>query len=156
MRRLPDAAAGAGARIAAVDPRDAGRRRAAPFAAGAIPGTGPQIHTMDLGNGFRAGGDGSLRAVYRIYPALADGTGKSGIRRVEPAGAADFSGHHVERMAIHDDTPRGAGDGDAGGTWRDGLPAAEPARVRAGAGLSRGLHGAGDSAAGVRGRSAPQ
>src|SRR6267143_3557723 len=98
---------------------------------------------MDLGNGFRTGGDGSLRAVYRIYPALASAIGKRGIRRLEPAGPADFPGHHVERMAIHDDTPRGAGDGDAGGTGSDALPAADPARFGAGAGLRGVLHRAG-------------
>src|SRR5260370_28806998 len=138
MRRVPDVAAGAGARIAAADARDAGRRRTAALAAGAIPGTGPQVHAMDLGSGFRTGGDRSLRALYGIYLPLAAATGKSGIRRIEPAGLADFSGRNVERMAIHDHTPRGAGDGDAGGTGGDVLSAAHPGRVRAFAWLRGG------------------
>src|SRR5580704_18743243 len=49
MRGLPDAAARDGARIAAVDARDAGRRRAAAIAAGAIPGKSAAIDAMDLG-----------------------------------------------------------------------------------------------------------
>src|SRR5713226_2415727 len=71
MRRVPDAAAGAGTRIAAVDAGDAGRRRATALAAGAVSGTGPQVHAMDLGSGVWTGGDGSLRALYRVYRALA-------------------------------------------------------------------------------------
>src|SRR5260370_31161440 len=94
---------------------------------------------MDLGIGFRAGRYGSLRTLYGIYTALAAAIGASGIRRIESGGLADFSGHHVERMAIHDDVPRGTGHGDAGGTVRHVLPAAEPARVRACAGLRGGL-----------------
>src|SRR5712692_3420425 len=106
--------AGAGARIAAADARDAGRRRTAALEAGAIPGTGPQIHAMDLGARVWAGSDGSLRVLYGVYRALAAATGSGGIRGHEPAWPSDFSGHNVEGMAIHDDTPRGAGDGDAG------------------------------------------
>src|SRR5713101_4150858 len=69
MRRVPDVAAGAGARIAAADARDAGRRRTAALEAGAIPGTGPQIHAMDLGARVWAGSDGSLRVLYGVYRA---------------------------------------------------------------------------------------
>src|SRR5437588_3069767 len=98
---------------------------------------------MDLGIGFRTGGDGSLRTLYHLYPALAASAGASGIRRVEPAGLADFSGCNVERMAIHDDTPRGAGDGDARGAGSNVVPAADPARFGAGAGLRGVLHRAG-------------
>src|SRR5229473_3050185 len=111
MRRVPYAAAGAGARIAAADARDAGRRRTTAFAAGAISGTGSEVHAMDLGTGVWTGGNGSLCALYGVYPALANGTRKSRIRRVEPAGAADFSGRNMERMAVHDYIPRGTGDG---------------------------------------------
>src|SRR5712692_2268266 len=143
MRQLPHAAAGAGARIAAADTRDAGRRRTATLEAGAISGTGATVDAVDLGIGFRTGGDGSLRALYGIYPAVAAATGTSGIRGVKPAGPADFSGRNVERMAIHDDTPRGAGDGNAGGTGSNALPAADPARFGAGAGLRGVLHRAG-------------
>src|SRR5260370_5043230 len=137
MRRLPHAAASAGARIAAVAPGNAGRRRTAAFAAGAISGAGPQIDAMDLGSGFRTGGDGNLRTLYRIYPAVAAAIGTSRIRRIEPAGPADFSGRLLERMAIPDHTPRSAGDGDADGTGSDVLPAPDPARVGAGDGVRR-------------------
>src|SRR6266849_6131414 len=111
MRHVPYAAASAGARIAAADTRDAGRGRTATLEAGAISGTGPQVDAMDLGAGIWTGGDGSLRTLYGIYPALAAAIGAGGIRRIESAGAADFSGCNVERMAIHDDIPRGAGAG---------------------------------------------
>src|SRR5881296_2828419 len=100
---------------------------------------------MDLGTGFRAGSNGSLRALYGICPALGAATGASGIRGVEPAEPADLSGRDVERMAIHDHTPRGAGDGDAGGAGSDVLSPADPARFGAGAGLRRIVHGAGDA-----------
>src|ERR1700674_2233084 len=143
MRLLPHATPRHGAGIAAADTRDAGRRRTATLAAGAISGTRAQVDAMDLGSGFRTGGDGSLRTLYGVYPALAAAAGTSGIRRVEPAGSADFSGRNVERMAIHDDTPRGAGDGDARGTGSNVLPAADPARFGAGAGLRGVLHRAG-------------
>src|SRR6266851_5328854 len=142
MRRSPHAAPRAGAGIAAADTRDAGRRRTAAVTARAISRTCPQVDAMDLGSGFRAGGDGSLRTLYGIYPALAAATGTSGIRGLEPAGPADFSGRNVERMAIHDHTPRGAGDGDAGGTGSNVLPAAEPAWLRAGAGFRGVVHDA--------------
>src|SRR5437764_1001879 len=92
---------------------------------------------MDLGTGFRAGSNGSLRALYGICPALGDATRGSRIRGVEPAEPADLSGRNVERMAIHDHTPRGAGS--------DVLPPADPARFGAGAGLRRIVHGAGDA-----------
>src|SRR5438477_10012726 len=143
MRDLPHAAAGAGARIAAADSRDAGRRGANGLAARAIPGAGAQVDALDLGISFRAGGDGSLRALYRICPALGNATGASRIRGVEPAELADLSGRNVERMAIHDHTPRSAGDGDARGTGSNALPAAVPARFGAGAGLRGVLHHAG-------------
>src|SRR5260370_41069237 len=68
MRRLPHAAAGAGARIAAVDPGNAGRRRTAAFAAGAFSGAGPQSDAMDLGVWFRTGGRGRLSAFDEICP----------------------------------------------------------------------------------------
>src|SRR3989440_11014496 len=150
MPHLPHTAPRHGTGIAAADAGDAGRGRTAAFAAGAISGTRAQVDAMDLGSGFRTGGDGSLRALYGIYPALAAATGTSGIRRVEPAGPADFSGRNVERMAIHDDTPRGAGDGDAGGTGSNVLPAADPARFGAGAGLRGVLHRAGAANRGFR------
>src|SRR5205823_10648048 len=100
---------------------------------------------MDLGTGFRAGSNGSLRALYGICPALGAATGASGIRGVEPAELADLSGRNVERMAIHDHTPRGAGDGDAGGTGSHVLPPADTARFGAGAGLRGVVHGAGNA-----------
>src|SRR5580693_89379 len=103
---------------------------------------------MDLGIGVWAGGNGSLRILYAIYPALADAVGAGGIRRIEPAGPADFSGHHVERMAIRDHTPRGTGNADAGGARCAGLPAAHPARISAGAGLRWFVHGGVDAAGG--------
>src|SRR5260370_15903459 len=149
MRRVPYAAAGAGARIAAADARDAGRRRTTAFAAGAISGTGSEVHAMDLGTGVWTGGNGSLCALYGVYPALANGTRKSRIRRVEPAGAADFSGRNVERMAVHDYIPRGTGDGDAGGASSHVLSSAGTARVGAGRGLSGSLRLAGGAAGGV-------
>src|SRR6266581_1086844 len=99
MRLVPHAVAGAGARIAAPYARDARTRGAPSFAAGAISGTGAQVDAMDLGIGFRT--------LYAIYPTLADPVGKCGIRRIEPAGLADFSGRNVERMAVHDYIPRG-------------------------------------------------
>src|SRR5712691_5611025 len=154
MRRVPHAAAGAGARIAAADASDAGRRRATSFAAGAISGTGPQVDAVDLGISFRTGGDGNLRTLYGIYPDLAAAIGKRGIRRIEPAGLADFSGRNMERMAIHDDTPRGTGDGDAGGTGSDVLPPPHPARFCAGAGLRGVLHRAGAAVGGFGDREA--
>src|SRR5258708_33700963 len=89
---------------------------------------------MDLGRGVWHGGNRRLRALYGIYPALADGIGKSGIRRIEPAGAADFSGCDVERMAIRDDTFRSAGDGDAGGAGGGGFSPADSGGVGAGGG----------------------
>src|SRR5882762_7000262 len=106
MRRLPHIAARAGARIAAADACDAGGRRTLAFAAGAISGTGAALHAMDLGIGFRPGGDGSLRTLYGIYPALADAIGTGRLRRIKFARTADFSGRNVERMAIRDDTPQ--------------------------------------------------
>src|SRR5437016_4404147 len=111
MRHVPYAAAGAGARIAPADTRDARRRRTLALAARAVSGTCPQVDAMDLGIGFWTGGDGRLCALYGIYPALAAATGTSGIWRVKFVGAADFSGRNVERMAVDDDTPRSAGDG---------------------------------------------
>src|SRR2546421_6864609 len=79
MRHVPHAAAGAGARIAAADTRDAGRRRTATLAAGAISGTCPQVDAMDLGIGFWTGGHGRLPALYGVYPNLAETTGTSRI-----------------------------------------------------------------------------
>src|SRR6267378_6690289 len=105
MRRVQHAAAGAGARITAADSRDAGRRRTAAFAARAISGTCPQVDAMDLGRGFRTGGNGRLRTLYRVCPVLAAATGSSGLRGVELAWLVDFSGRNVERMAIDYDTP---------------------------------------------------
>src|SRR5207248_7587548 len=46
-------------------------------------------------------------------------------------------------MAIHDDPPRSAGDGHAGGTGSNVVPAPDPARSGAGAGLRGVLHRAG-------------
>src|SRR5207253_688318 len=69
VRCVPHTAAGAGERIAAADTSDAGRRRTATLAAGAISGTRPEIHAVDLGSDFRPGGNGSLRALYDLYPA---------------------------------------------------------------------------------------
>src|ERR1700674_4987578 len=143
MRLLPHAAPRYGTGIAAVDAGDAGRRRTAAFASGAISGTRAQVDAMDLGSGFRTGGNGGLRTLYGVYLSLATATGTSGIRRIEPAGPAHFSGRNVERMAIRDDTPRGTGDGDAGRAGSYVLPAADPARFGAGAGLRGVLHGAG-------------
>src|SRR5204862_2964098 len=100
---------------------------------------------MDLGTGFRAGSNGSLRALYGICPALGAATGASGIRGVEPAEPADLSGRNVERMAIHDHTPRGAGDGDAGGAGSHVLPPADTARFGPGAGLRGIVHRAGNA-----------
>src|SRR6266581_3355958 len=143
LRRVPHTAAGARERIAAADTSDAGRRRTATLAADTISGTRPEIHAVDLGSDFRLSGNGSLRTLYDLYPALAASAGTSGIRWFEPAGLVDFSGRNVERMAIHDDTPRGAGDGDARGTGSNALPAADPARFGAGAGFRGVLHRAG-------------
>src|SRR6267143_6829043 len=92
MRLLPHAAPRYGTGIAAADAGDAGRRRAASFAAGAISGTRAQVDAMDLGLGVWIGGDGRLRALYGIRPALDATVGASGIRRVKSAGAADLSG----------------------------------------------------------------
>src|SRR5713226_1348580 len=149
MRLLPHAAPRHGTGIAAADARDAGRRRTASLAAGAISGTRAQVDAMDLGSGFWTGSDGRVRVLYGVYRALAEATGNGGIRGHEPAGVADFSGHHVERMAIHDHAPRSAGDGDAGGIGSNVLPAANPARFGAGAGLRGVVHGAGDAAGSV-------
>src|SRR3989442_12971729 len=101
MRRVPHAAAGAGARIAAADARDAGRRRTTSFAARAIPGTGPQVDAMDLGIGFRTASYRRLRTLYGIYPTLGATTGTNGIRRIKSAGLADFLRCHAERRGIH-------------------------------------------------------
>src|SRR2546421_4681512 len=150
MRHVPHTAPRHREGIAAADAGDAGRRRTAAFAAGAISRTRAQVDAMDLGSGFRTGGDGSLRALYGIYPALATANGTSGIRRVEPVGPADFLRRHVERVAIHDDTPRGAGGGDARRTGENVLPAADPARFGAGAGLRGVLHRAGAANRGFR------
>src|SRR5258708_38638501 len=106
---------------------------------------------MDVGSGVWTGSDGRLRALYNIYPNLGAATGRSRIRGVEPAKPDDFSGRNVERMAIDADTPRGAGDGDAGGTGGNVPPPAGPGRVGAGAGLRGVLHGAGDAGAGFGG-----
>src|SRR5260370_12358078 len=149
MRRLPYAAEGAGARIAAADTCDAGRRRTATLAASAISGARPQVDAMDLGSGFWTGSDGRLRALYNIYPTLGAATGRSRIRGVEPAKPDDFSGRNVERMAIDADTPRGAGDGYAGGTGGNVPPPADPAGFGPGPGLRRVLHDAGGCGAGV-------
>src|SRR6266480_5728912 len=94
MRHLPHAAPRHGTGIAAANAGDAGRRRTAALAAGSISGACAQVYAMDLGRGFRTGGDGSLRTLYGIYPALAAATGTSGIRRIEPAGPANFSGRN--------------------------------------------------------------
>src|SRR5947208_14717265 len=100
---------------------------------------------MDLGTGFRAGSNGSLRALYGICPALGAATGASRIRGVEPAELADLSGRNVERMAIHDHTPRSTGDGDAGGIGSHVLPTTNTARFGAGAGLRGIVYRAGDA-----------
>src|SRR5882672_2782633 len=141
MRGLPDADAGAGARIAAADPGDAGGGRATAVAIGAISGTCAEIHAMDLGLGIWSGGNGSLCALYRVCHTLAGPIGKGGIRRVEPAGLAGISGRLLERMAVDDHTSRGAGDADAGGDWLCVLPAADPPRFGAGDGVRGILHG---------------
>src|SRR6266571_2431450 len=143
MRRVPDAAAGAGTGIAAADAGDAGRRRAVAVAAGSIPGTSTAVNAMDLGPRVWTGSDRRLRTLYRLYPAVAATTGTGGIWRVKPARAADFSGGNVERVAIHDHTPRGAGDADPGGIGRAVLPAEDQAGFGAGAGLRGILRGAG-------------
>src|SRR6266487_5921739 len=75
MRRVPDAAAGAGAGIAAADAGDAGRRRALAVAAGAIPGTSTAVDAMDLGPRVWTGSDRRLCALHHIYPAVAATTG---------------------------------------------------------------------------------
>src|SRR5260370_33745516 len=75
MRRVPDATAGTGARIAAADAGDAGRRRTTPRAARAITREGAAVDAMGLGRGVWAGSYGGLRTPYDIYPALAAATG---------------------------------------------------------------------------------
>src|SRR6266700_2261753 len=154
MRRVPDAAAGAGTGIAAADAGDAGRRRALAVAAGAIPGTSTAVDAMDLGPGVWTGSDRRLRTLYRLYPAVAATTGTGGIWRVKPARAADFSRGDVERVAIHDHTPRGAGDADPSGTGRAVLPAKDQARFGAGAGVRGILRGAGAANRGFGDRNA--
>src|SRR6266702_3615839 len=149
VRHVPDAAARSGARIAAADARDAGRRRAAALTDRAISGTRPAVDAMDLGTGIWTGGHGSLRALFGIYSTLAAAIGKSGIRRIEPAGAADFSGRNVERMAIRDDTFRSAGDADAGGAGSDVLPPADPAWFGAGDGVGGVIRGGGAAIEGL-------
>src|SRR6266403_4718163 len=104
---------------------------------------------MDLGPGIWVGGDGSLRALYNVRPALARPIGKGGIRRVEPAGLADLSRRLLERMAIHDHTSRGAGNADAGGDRRSVLPEANPPGFGASPdvrGILRGADAAGGGA----------
>src|SRR5260370_4210802 len=98
---------------------------------------------MDMGRGRWHGGNGRLRAVCGISPAVAAATGRGGIRRFEPAGAADFSGRDVERMAIRDDTFRSAGDADPGGTGSDVLPPADQAWFGTGDGVGGAVRGAG-------------
>src|SRR5882724_5123126 len=104
---------------------------------------------MDLGPGIWTGSDGSLRALYRVRPALARPIGTGGIRRVEPAGPADLSRRLLERMAIHVHTSRGACDGDSGGDRRGVLPEANPPRFGAGAGVGGILRGADAPAGGA-------
>src|SRR5260370_22845988 len=147
MRSVPDAAAGPGGGIGAADGGGAGRGRATSRAAGAITREGATLDAMGLGRGVWAGSDGCLRTLYDIYPALAAATGTSGIRRVQPAKPADFSRGLLERMAIRDHTPRGAGDDDPGWIWDGVLPEADPPGFGAGAGLRRILRGAGDAGA---------
>src|SRR6266487_3793380 len=154
MRRVPDAAAGAGTGIAAADAGDAGRRRAVAVAAGSIPGTSTAVNAMDLGPRVWTGSDRRLRTLYRLYPAVAATTGTGGIWRVKPARAADFSRGDVERVAIHDHTPRGGGDADPSGTGRAVLPAKDQAGFGAGAGLRGILRGAGAANRGFGDRNA--
>src|SRR5262245_29914281 len=116
MRGVPQTAACAGARNASANARYAGRRSAPSLAAGAISGKGPQVDAIDLGLRIWVGSNGRLRALYELYTALAAAIGASGLRGVEPAGLADFSGRNVERMAVHDHTPRSAGNANPGGT----------------------------------------
>src|SRR2546421_6982567 len=123
MRHVPHTAPRHRAGIATADAGDAGRRRTAAFAAGAISRTRAQVDAMDLGSGFRTGGDGSLRALYGIYPALAAATGTSGVRRGAPAGPAGFLGGNVGKVAIPDERSPGGGDGGGGGEARRSLSA---------------------------------
>src|SRR5579864_58909 len=104
MREMPHTAASPGARVAAADAGDAGRCRTAAVALGAIPGDRAALDAMDLGPGFWIGGNGRVCALYRIRSALAAAIGAGGIRRIEPAEPADFSGRLLERMAVHADT----------------------------------------------------
>src|SRR6266567_3114426 len=154
MRRVPDAAAGAGAGIAATNAGDAGRRRAFAVAAGSIPRTSTAVDAMDLGPGVWTGSDRRLRTLYGLYPAVVATTGTGGIWRVNPARAADCSRGAVERVAIHDHTPRGGGDADPSGTGRAVLPAKDQAGFGAGAGLRGILRGAGAANRGFGDRNA--
>src|SRR5712691_5920111 len=103
---------------------------------------------MDLGPGVWTGSDRRLRTLYGLYPAVAATTGTGGIWRVKPARAADFSGRNVERVAIHDHTPRGGGDADPGRIGRAVLPAKDQAGFGAGGGLRGILRGAGAASGG--------
>src|SRR5580693_9446785 len=79
LQPVPDAASRDGARIAVADAGHAGGRRSAAVAAGAISGADSPVDAMDLGSSVRPGGDGSVRAVYRLHRALGAAIGAGGI-----------------------------------------------------------------------------
>src|SRR5690348_1339490 len=151
VRAVPDADAGAGEGIAAIDASDAGRRRAIAGAPGGVRGAREEIGAVDLDAFVRAGGDGSVRAVYKLCGTAAGAAGTGGFRRVESTGVIDFPRCLLERMADDDFVNRSAGAGDPGRVRGGDAAAADKARVSAGGdagGFVRGAVCGGDAGAG--------
>src|SRR5260370_2652328 len=127
VRRMPHAAARAGARIAAAHARDARGRGGASGEAGAVSRAGAQVHALDLGRCVWFGGHRSLCAVRLARGAVAAGTGKVLVWRLQSFEFADFSRRLLERMATDDHFVGGARAGHAGGVLPGGFPAARAA-----------------------------
>src|SRR6266852_9837095 len=79
LRGMPHVAARPGARIAFVDARDAGGRRGAARAVGAVSGTGAEVNAMDLDRSVWPGRNRRVRVVHRLHRALAAAVGAGGI-----------------------------------------------------------------------------
>src|SRR6266852_6595086 len=141
MRRMPHAAARAGARIAAAHARDARGRGGASGEAGAVSRAGAQVHALDLDFSLWFGGHRSLCAVRLVRGAVAAGTGKSRFWRLQSFEFADFSRRLLERMATDDRFVGGARAGHRGGIWLGVFPAARAAELRVGAGAGGILRG---------------
>ena len=141
LRRMPDAAASDGKRIAAFDASNAGRRRAVACAHRDFPGACAALHAMGMDGGIWTRRYGGLCDVYRLYRTLAAKARTGRIWRNQFAEHADFSRLFLEGMAVDDFTCGSAGPGDVGGVRGDRGAKAFAARVGAGAGADRAVRG---------------